>query len=119
MWHSALEYRSKLHAFDRFCLEHFPGESILNQEIAFAWCNDTKANGGTNRARVIRGFARYILLVGEEAYVMPSSFFPQQKSKLPFIMNDTEMQKFFEATDRYPGSGQNPLVSIRCQSFLG
>jgi len=31
MWHSALEYRSKLHAFDRFCLEHFPGESILNQ----------------------------------------------------------------------------------------
>jgi len=110
MGHSALEYHSKLPNFDRFCIEHFPNESILTKEIAFAWCNDAKSNGGTNRARVIRGFARYILLTGEEAYVMPPSFFPQQKSKLPFIMNETEMYKFFEATDRYPRSGQNPLL---------
>ena len=110
MGSSAVEYHSKLLNFDRFCLEYFPDESILTQEIAFAWCNDAKGNGGTNRARVIRGFARYMLLTGAEAFVMPPSFYPQQKSKLPFIMNNTEAQKFFEATDRYPGSGQNPLL---------
>lgn len=110
MGHSAAEYRSKLPNFDRFCHQYFPNESILTKEIAFAWCNNAKGYGGANRARVIRGFARYILLTGEKAYIMPPSFFPSKKPELPYIMNDVELRNFFEATDHYPRYGQNPLL---------
>lgn len=92
--------------FDRFCLGHFPDEAILTKEIAFAWCNDAKGNGkgGFNRASALRGFARYNLLVGEDAYIIPSSFFPMPKAKQPIIINQAELVNFFMATDRCPSS---------------
>ena len=112
MGHSVTAYRNHLSNFDRFCLNHFPNESVLTKEIAFAWCNDAKGNGGYNRASIIRGFAKYVLLVSGAAYVMPVSFFPKQKAKPPFIMNDVELRKFFEATDCYPSNSNNRLLEF-------
>ena len=110
MGHSIKVYQSRLACFDQFCFEHFTDESILTKEIAFAWCNNAGGNGGFQRASIIRNFARYILLTSEEAYVMPTSFFPRQKPELPFIMNDVEIKSFFDATDRYPSANNNPLL---------
>ncbi|MEW5920941.1 MAG: hypothetical protein AB1796_08365 [Bacillota bacterium] len=106
MGHSVKDYNKILANFDRFCMNHFPNENILTKEIAFAWCNDAKGNGkgGFNRASALRGFARYIFLAGEEAYVMPPSFFPMPKAKQPIIMNHVELTNFFEATDCCPSS---------------
>ena len=112
MGHTAAEYHSKLPNFDRYCQARFPNETTLTQIIAFAWCNDAKGGGGANRARVIRGFARHILLTGEDAYVMPPSFFPPQTTRLPIIMNDGEIRSFFEATDRYPKRYKSPLLEF-------
>ena len=54
--HSVKDYNMILANFDRFCMNHFPNETILTKEIAFAWCNDAKGNGkgGFNRASALR-----------------------------------------------------------------
>ena len=109
MGRSVKGYKKILGNFDRFNVNCFPHESILTQEIAFAWCNDAKGNGGYHRASALRGFARYILLTGGEAYVMPPLFFPKQKARLPIIMNHVELTNFFEATDRFPTDEKNVL----------
>jgi len=100
--------------FDRFCSIHFPSETILTREIAFAWCDDAKGNGkgGFNRASALRMFSRHVLLTGGEAYVMPASFFPMPKAKQPVIMNDAELKRFFDATERYQGGKNDALQEI-------
>ena len=110
--HSVTSYQSTLANFDRFCLKNYPDKTILTKEIAFDWCNDAKGNGGHLRACVVRGFARFLILSGEESYVMPNSFFPNQKAKLPFIMNNVELENFFYATDVYPYSNNSPLLEF-------
>ena len=114
MGHSVKDYNTILSNFDRFCIKNFPNEAILTKEIAFAWCNDARGNGkgGFNRASALRGFAQYILLTGQEAYIMPPSFFPMPKAKPPIIMNHVELQNFFEATDCYPISEKDILCEF-------
>jgi len=108
--YSVEDNRIRLANFDRFCAASFPNKTTLTQEIAFAWCNDAKGNAGSKRASVIRNFGRYLLSVGEEAYVMPPLFFPTQKRTLPYICSDSELKKFFEATDQLPSDCRNRLL---------
>jgi integrase len=115
-----LEYRSALGRdivgygwnlanFDRFCLSHFPDESSLTKELAFAWCAD--AGGGSGyRAQIIRGFARYLISIGDTAFLMPSGFFPSRKPDLPYLFTEAELRRFFEAADNFPGYRSSPLL---------
>jgi integrase len=110
MGHGTAEYRKKLGSFDRFCVNNYPSESTLTQPLVFAWCNDAKGNGGMPKASVIRGFGRYLFSIGQDAYILPPSFFPHRKAALPHIFNHDELQNFFEATDRFPPSRNSPLL---------
>ena len=114
MGHSINDYSYHFANFDRFCTNHFPNETILTKEIAFAWCNDGRGNGKgrCNRASVIRGFARYIHVTGKTAYVVPPSFFPEPKAKRPIVMNDVELINFFDATDRCPNRSRDILYEF-------
>lgn len=113
-----LEYRSALGRsvegdswnlanFDRFCLRQFPDESSLTKDLAFAWCNDSR---GSHRAHTIRGFSKYLISIGEDAFLMPPTFFPTRKADLPYILSETELQNFFAATDRHPSAYNSPLL---------
>jgi integrase len=115
-----LEYRSALGRdivgygwslanFDRFCLSRYPDESSLTKELAFAWCADTDGSSG-HRTQVIRGFARYLASIGDAAFLMPPGFFPYRKPDLPHLFTETELRRFFEATDHFPGSRKSPLL---------
>jgi integrase len=106
---SIVDYGWNLANFDRFCLERFPGETSLTKELCFAWCGDAAGNGGCKRAQIIRGFARYLISIGREAFLIPPGFFPPHKHDLPYIFTDDELQRFFEATDRFPGYSSSPL----------
>jgi integrase len=108
--YSTAEYRKKLGGFDRFCTANYPDENILTQALAFAWCNDAKGNGGMLRASVMRGFGRYLLSAGQDAYVLPPSFFPHKKAALPHIFSHHELNNFFDATDRYPSARSSPII---------
>jgi len=103
------DYRKHLDNFDRFCLKNHPGETNLTQEVAFAWCNDAKGSSGVKRACIMRNFARYLTLVGNEAYIVPQMFFPLHRIALPYMFTDKELENFFVATDRYP-STRNPIL---------
>lgn len=105
---SIVGYGWSLANFDRFCLNRFPDESSLTKEIAFAWCDDSK--DGNHRAQTIRSFAKYLISTGEDAFVMPPAFFPPSKANLPYIFSETELRRFFDASDRFPGCQQNPLL---------
>lgn len=102
----------RLANFDRFCAINFPNEAILTKEIVFAWCNDAKGNAGAKRACVIRGFGRYLVLAGKEAYILPTLFFPIQKPALPYICSESELKSFFEAADHFPGDCRSPLLEF-------
>ena len=106
---SIVGYRWNLANFDRFCLNRFPGESSLTKELAFAWCNDANGDSGY-RAQIIRGFGRYLISMGDEAFLVPPGFFPPRKADLPYIFSETELGRFFEATDRFPHRRQSLLL---------
>jgi integrase len=110
MGHGTAEYRKKLGSFDRFCVANFPNESTLTQTLVFAWCNDAKGNGGMLKASVMRGFGRYLFSTGQDAYILPSAFFPHRRAALPHIFNDDEIRNFFAATDCFPSSRNSPLL---------
>ena len=95
--------------FDRFCLRSFPEEASLTKELVFAWCNDTKGKSGY-RAPFIREFSKYLTSLGETAYLMPPAFFPPHKADLPYILSETELKRFFEASDNFPGYPNSPLL---------
>jgi integrase len=98
--------------FDRFCLNQFPEVSTLTKELVFAWCDDAKKNGGSKRASVIRRFGEYLNSIGEEAYVVPPTFFPKDKAPPPYILSDNELNRFFVASDKYPKSSNSPLLEF-------
>ena len=102
-------YGWNLANFDRFCLNRFPEETSLTKELVFAWCNDAVGRSGY-RAQIIRGFARYLLSVGNEAFLMPPGFFPPRKPDLPYIFSEDELRRFFEAADRFPSCPTSPLL---------
>jgi len=114
MGRSIKDYNKILANFDRFCMNHYPSDTIITKEIAFAWCNNASGvgKGAFNRASTLRGFARYIILTGEEAYLMPQSFFPMPKAKKPFIMNDVELMNFFKASDCLPSDEKDALYEF-------
>jgi len=106
---STVGYGWNLANFDRFCLSHFPDESLLTKALVFAWCDDANGNSGY-RAQIIRGFARYLVSTGEEAFLMPKGFYPPRKPNLPYIFTNGELRRFFEATDRFAGYRNSPLL---------
>jgi len=104
------DYRNHLSNFDRFCVTNFPDAAYLTQEIAFAWCDEAKGNGGANRACIIRSLGRHLRLAGEDAYILPPSFFPKKRPSLPHIFTDEELKSFFEAADLFTSCKASPLI---------
>jgi len=104
-----VSYGWNLANFDRFCLKCFPEESLLTKDLVLAWCNDTNGNSGY-KAHAARGFARYLVSTGEEAFLMPKGFCPPRKPDLPYIFTDDELRRFFEAADRFPSCCGSPLL---------
>jgi len=102
-------YGWNLANFDRFCLSRFPSESLLTKELVFTWCNDANGSSGY-RAQIIRGFARYLISIGEKAFLMPPGFFPPRKPDLPYIFSEIELRRFFEAADHFPSYCNSPLL---------
>ena len=49
-------------------------------------------------------------MTGEDAYVLPTSFFPHMKAAIPHIFTRDELNGFFDAADRYPACSRSPLL---------
>ncbi len=44
----------------------------------------------------------------------PQTISPYKKRRLPYVMSDDELQRFFDACDNYPEYAYNPLLSYTC-----
>ncbi len=107
----ASSFAADLLCFDRFCANAYPNDIVLTQEIALAWCMDgRKQKAAPHRMEKIRGFGEYLVTVGKPAYVLPTALIPKRKAELPYLLTDSELKKFFAATDNYPHRINSPLL---------
>lgn len=99
-------------SFDRFCHETFPGKSVLDMDLAMAWVGGTdSAREAENRASFMREFARYLIMEGKSACVLPRKVTPtRNRAHVPRIFTDRELGAFFREADELP---PHPLAGCR------
>lgn len=103
------EHARRLAGFDRFCAECRPQSASLDKGTVRAWFDRELRTGARDlagKACAIRCLARY---VGGGAYVLPMSTVPKAPAFVPYIMNDGELRRFFEALD---------TIWLECDPFL-
>ncbi|MDR3600883.1 MAG: hypothetical protein P4L49_10450 [Desulfosporosinus sp.] len=104
-------FARRLHSFDKFCVGNYPTEKTVTQEIAESWCslkpNEIKTTLQL-RTNILRGFLKYLISIGKNAYVIPEGFIGRGKPFVPYLYTDTELRRFFEAADKLPPHPLSP-----------
>ncbi|MEW1982408.1 tyrosine-type recombinase/integrase [Citricoccus sp. NPDC079358] len=114
-WRAGLGYAKKtlvhpMQSFDRFCLAHRPGETILSRQLVTAWCEEgTRTQWPAYKAHAIRAFGKYLKMVGIEAFVLPAEWISHRARSLPHIFTDEELTAFFSATDSLTACSASPF----------
>ena len=89
--------------FDRFTAEKYPDATALSKEIVMEWCAKKSYESQANqcsRTSIIRQFAIYLETTGQQAYVMPKSYYPSKTQYVPHIYTEDELRCFFAQTDQ-------------------
>ena len=110
-----------LEAFDRFCLEFFPNETILSKEIAMHWAEkrpDEHVNGLMRRITPVRQLAKYMNSIGIDAYIIPVGIPGKQIHYVPHIYTDQELRAFFAALDQCEPNPQSPARHLTIPVFF-
>ncbi len=109
--HNASSYSWNLQSFDRFCQKFYPNETVLTQELTFAWCNAMEKKSRSNyRMHAIREFGKFLAASGVEAYVLPTRLIGTHRAELPYLFTDEELKRFFAASDKIPPRKTTPLL---------
>ena len=104
-------YQYPLKIFDQYCLDHFPNADVIDKQIAFGFLSYIRERRKHLQDTVaIRNLAKYQRLSGKDAYVVPADYFSYPHSKIPYIMTDEELVRFFEATDQWKHRSGSPLL---------
>jgi integrase len=97
---------SDLRIFDRMCTERFSDETELTAEICNAWAarrNNESNKTIARRLPFIREFARYLIRIGEPAYILPGKMIKRDQRYIPHIYSHMEIAKIWSVSDRvYP-----------------
>lgn len=91
-----------LYKFDDYCYEKHPGDTVLTQEIVHGWLQYSASKGYidmSGRGGAIRIFAKYLRSMGNEAYVIPTTYYSCKSNFVPYILSQVELSAFFKATD--------------------
>ena len=97
--------------FDRFCAEKFPDKKEFDRELGIAWLEmrgAEKAAGHRNRVMVLREFAKYLLSIGEAAYMIPISMTRKAARYVPHIFSPEEIKAFFYGADHFEPHDKAP-----------
>ena len=92
-----------LHNFDLHCMEKFPGENVLTQEICLSWAVKKDGEGNNtfrNRMMPVREFARYLRRIGEPAYLLPPDLVKKAHPKVPYIFTEAELLALWDVLDQ-------------------
>lgn len=114
-WREALGYSRRTLAyqmlsFDRFCVRCHPGETVLNRELATAWCQEgTRVEWPAHKAHAVRAFGKYLRLLGKDAFVLPAAWISPRVRSLPHLFADADLAAFFAAADRITPCTASPF----------
>lgn len=92
----------QLKKFDQFCLEQFPEENTVTKSMMDVWgVIRPPEQPGTlrNRITVISHLATYMVSLGKEAYIYPTSECPKEQKYIPYIFSEDELQQLFRQID--------------------
>jgi integrase len=109
----AVGYRYKkgaslLKQFDNLVFKEHIAEKKLMKELVLIWTkkrpNETVSNRN-GRISIVRGFAKYLVRLGYEAYIFPAAAVTRDRySYLPYIFTEEELKCIFNICDSYPVS---------------
>ena len=104
-----------LRTFDRFCIDLYPSETLLTQELAMKWTEvtDTERNlYRLNRVSVIRELARYMNSIGVAAYIIPAELTRKTGRHIPHIYSTEELARLFAVIDSCKPSLRSPTKHL-------
>ena len=111
-----------LREFDTMCLNEFPGETVLTNELGQKWgtARDTeKRVSFQNRMAPIRELAKYMIRLGVPAYIIESMAIPESaKRPIPHIFTDFELTAFFAASDKLEYNERGKIRHLRDESGI-
>lgn len=74
--------------FDGFCVIHFPDTTSITQELAEAWCTkkaNEKMRTLQRRTVILKGFTKYLISIGKEAYLIPDGMIGKPEKFIPYL----------------------------------
>lgn len=105
-------YTQELTDFDRHCQKEFPDASVLTWEIALSYLNAIHERREVRTdVAAVRNLGRYQVMAGKPACIFPADYFSHKRRRMPYIMNDGELRRFFVAADNYPYDKRHPLLT--------
>jgi len=115
-YREALGYSRKTHSgilssIDRFFAAHYPNAETLTQDAVLEWL-DGQCSGLGEKATALRVFGRYLVSIGEKAYVLPKNFIGEKLdgSEAPYTFSDKELRLLFSAADKFPAQYHQPFL---------
>jgi integrase len=102
--------------FDDMCSERYPNATELTREICMSWAvkNPTEGNSTfRNRMSPVREFARFLVMNGENAFVIPTDLARKPPRYTPYIYSKeeiVEVWKAFDVLNPVPNSQSRHLV---------
>lgn len=110
-----------LRQFDAMCSAQFPGRADLGQDICLAWALKRPTEGRNavrNRTAVIREFARYLIRLGESAYLLPPTLTRKGPRHVPHIYTPGEIAAIWQAADDTPPLPGCPIRHLVIPAIL-
>ncbi len=103
---------SLLKHFDILVVKEHLVEKKFPKELVLLWTkkrpNETDSNRNV-RISIVRGFAKYMVRLGYEAYIFPSAAVTIDRySYVPYIFSEKELKNIFTICDNYPVSNVSP-----------
>ncbi len=103
---------SLLKRFDTFFVKEHLVKKKLPKELVLLWTkkrpNETDSNRNA-RISIARGFAKYMVRLGYEAYIFPAAAVTIDRySYVPYIFSENELKSIFTICDNYPVSDISP-----------
>ncbi|MDO4553641.1 MAG: tyrosine-type recombinase/integrase [Lachnospiraceae bacterium] len=88
--------------FDKYCMEKYPDISTLTKEAVLGWLELRLGEAPITlqgRCGFIRTFARYLISIGRDAYLIPDRFIGGQSKFVPYLFTDKELTSLFHEID--------------------
>lgn len=102
-WNEA-SYGVNLDLFDKYCLEYYPNETILTQDMIDSWCRQRPQesnNGCISRIYVIVSLVDYLQERNLAAVSRPAIPTAKKRLYIPHDFTKDELTLFFQACDNY------------------